>query len=198
MKAHLRAQTYDPAYNRVPARVMEYRGTPHTVAKMIELCLGRRGEKSVKVRRHAEQIVANLRPKDYASEVMAIYYWWARAGRYTRDPVHVELLKDPLRMVEDADAGRLVCDCDELATGIATDCLVIGSKARFVTVGFKNRAHPDWLPRSRMSVVGPFTHVFAQAQDPRTKIWWTLDPVAGRRVDRMQQRIKQVRIYPIG
>ncbi|HEY5657928.1 MAG TPA: hypothetical protein VIY27_09080 [Myxococcota bacterium] len=198
MTAHLRAQTYDPAYNRVPGAVLEYRGTPHTVAKMIELCLGPRGEKSIMVRRHAEQIVANLRPKDYASECMAIYYWWMRAGRYTRDPVHVELLKDPQRMVEDADAGRLVCDCDELATGIATDCLVVGSKARFVTVSFKNRQHPSWLPGSRAAREGPYTHVFAQAQDPRTGIWWTLDPVAGRRVERMQQRVKQMRIYPIG
>ena len=198
-KAHLRARTYDPRYNRVPGRVMPYRGTPYTVEKMIELCLGPRGEKSILVRRHAEQIVSTIRPKDYSSEVIAIYYWWTRSGRYTRDPVHVELLKDPQRLVEDADAGRLVCDCDELATGIATDCLVIGAKARFVTVGFKPGKRPRGLPTSRLSqATGPFTHVFAQAQDPRTKIWWTLDPVAGRRVARMQNRVTQVRIYPIG
>ncbi len=198
MTAHLRANTYDPRYNQVPGQVLEYRGTPDTVAKMVELSLGKRGEQSILVRRHAEQIVGNLRPKDYASEVMAIYYWWTRSGRYTRDPLHVELLKDPQRMVEDADAGRLVCDCDELATGIATDCMVIGAKARFVTVAFKPRQHPPWLPRSRVGRAGPFTHVFAQAQDPRTQIWWTLDPVAGRRAERMHQRVRQMRIYPIG
>lgn len=197
MNAHLRAGSYDPRYNRVPGRIMPYRGTPHTVEKMIELCLGPRGERSLLVRRHAEQIVSNIRPKDYSSEVIAVYYWWTRAGRYTRDPLHVELLKDPQRMVEDAEQGRLVCDCDELAIGIATDCLVLGAKARFVTVGFK--APPPGMPTSRLArASGPFTHVFAQAQDPRTKTWWTLDPVAGRRVARMQNRVKQVRIYPIG
>lgn len=198
--AHLRASTYDPAYNRVPGAVLPYQGTPHTVAKMIELCLGPRGEKSLLVRRHAEQVIGNVRPKDYSSEVIAIYHWWTRAGRYTRDPVHVELLKDPQRMVEDADQGRLVCDCDELALAIASDCLVIGARARFLTVSFKPGRRPRWLPHSRLigDGGGPYTHVFAQAQDPRTKIWWTLDPVAGRRVARMQNRVQQVRIYPIG
>jgi hypothetical protein len=196
--ASLRATQYDPRYNRVPGTVGEYRGTPHTVAKMIELALGKRGEQSIYVRRHAEQIVANVRPKDYASEIIAIGYWWVRAGRYTRDPLHVEMLKDPARMVEDADAGRLVIDCDEFALGIASDCMVVGSKARFVTVAFKPRAHPEWLPRSRLAREGPYTHVFAQAEDPRTGIWWTLDPVAGRRTERMQSRIRQMRIYPIG
>lgn len=188
-QAAIRPGVYDPAYNNVPATVAPYRGTPATIAKMVELSLGERGEQSMVVRRHAEQVVANVRPKDYASELFAIYYWWCAAGRYTRDPLHVELLKDPQRLVEDAESGRLVCDCDEFALGIATDCMVLGAEADFVTVGFKEQ-----LP----GMPALFSHVFARAKDPRTGTWWVLDPVAGRNVQRMLKRVKQYKIYKIG
>ena len=159
------------------------------MARMAELALGRRGEQSIVVRRHAEQIIRNVRPKDYASELMALYYWWCAAGRYTRDPLRVELVKDPQRPVEDAEAGMLTCDCDEFALGIATDAMVIGAEADFVTVGFKER-----LP----GMPALFSHVFARAKDPRTNTWWVLDPVAGRNVARMLKRAKQYKIYKIG
>lgn len=185
----IRPGAYDPSYNQVPATIVPYRGTPATIAKMCELALGPRGEQSLVVRRHAEQVVSNLRPKDYASEVMALYYWWCMAGRYTRDPLHVELLKDPQRLVEDAESGRLTCDCDEFALGIATDCMVIGAEADFVTVGFKER-----MP----GMPALYSHVFARAKDPRTGLWWVLDPVAGKNVRRMLKRVKQYQIYKIG
>lgn len=181
----LRASSYDPAFNVVSGQRQGYRGTPHTVGRMIQLARGPRGEQSFKVRRHAEQIVSNIRPKDYASEVVALYHWWTRAGRYTRDPLHVELLKDPERMVDDALQGRLNSDCDELATAIVASCLVIGAPAQFVTVGF------------RPGQKDAHTHVFARAQDPRSGVWWVLDPVAGRRVGKMLNRVKHFRIYPV-
>jgi hypothetical protein len=184
----LRASTYSHAYNNAVGTVESYRGTDHTVQKMIDLARGNRGEKSIRVRRHAEQIVANIRPKDYASEVIAISKWWGNNGRYTRDPVHVELIKDPERMVADAAQGRLVCDCDEFALGIGTCCLVIGAEIEFVTVGFKPRRPGE--PKIH-------THVFVRAQDPRTKIWWVLDPVAGRRTASMIGRIAQYTVFPV-
>lgn len=178
----LRASSYSPAYNNAVGTVETYRGTDHTVRKMIELARGPRGEKSILVRRHAEQIVQNIRPKDYASEVIAISKWWGNNGRYTRDPVHVELIKDPERMIADATQGRLVIDCDEAALAIGTCCLVIGAEIEFVTVGFQP---------PRFGVPKQHTHVFVRAQDPRTKLWWVLDPVAGRRTAQMLGRIKQ-------
>lgn len=184
----MRASMPGADYLSVPSTRMSYLGTPQTVSTMVRLALGPRGEQSPLVRRHAEQIVSNIRPKDYASELMAIFYWWCRAGRYTRDPLHVELLKDPERLVVDAMNGHLVCDCDEFALGIATDCMVIGAPAQFVTVGFKPR-----LPGQPET----YTHVFCRAQDPRTGTWWILDPVAGVRVEPMLKRVKQFKIYDI-
>lgn len=182
----LRATTFDRNFRNVPWAEEPYRGTGFTVSKMVEVALGYRGERSMRVRRHAEMLVNGLRPKDYASELFAAYYWWARAGRYTRDPLHVELIKDPERLIDDAEAGRLACDCDDFAIGIATTSLCLGAKAQFVTVGFKPAIVSD-----------QHTHVFARAQDPRTGIWWVQDPVAGRRTKEMLSRVKQFRVYDI-
>jgi hypothetical protein len=156
--------------------------------KMIELARGPRGEKSILVRRHAEQIIQNVRPKAYASEIIAIDKWWGNNGRYTRDPVHVEMIKDPERLVADAAQGRLVCDCDEFALGIGTCCLVIGAPIQFVTVGFKPR---------RIGEPKIHTHVFCRAQDPSTGIWWVLDPVAGRKTASMIGRVKQYTFFDV-
>lgn len=184
----LRASSYSPAYNNAIGTVEPYRGTDHTVRKMIELARGARGEKSIYVRRHAEQIIQNIRPKAYQSECAAIGKWWGNNGRYTRDPVHVELIKDPERMISDAAQGRLVCDCDEFALGIGTCCLVIGAEVEFVTVGFEPR--PFGFPKRH-------THVFCRAKDPSSKIWWVLDPVAGRRTMPMLSRVKQYSFFPV-
>ncbi len=178
----LRASTYDPTYNRMLGSIEPYRGTDHTVRRMRELARGPRGERSILVRRHAEQIISNVRPKDYCSEVIAVAKWWTTAGRYTRDPVHVELLKDPQRLVEDAQQGRLVADCDDITIAIIASCLCIGAECEILTVGFKPQ---------RWGAPKEHTHVLARAQDPRTKIWWILDPVAGRRTDQMLRRVKQ-------
>lgn len=176
--------SYDPSYNRAVGTIEPYRGTPHTVARMIELVKGHRGEKSLRVRRHAEQIVGGLRAKDYSSEVVGANYWWAQHGRYTRDPVHVEMLRDPERLVDDALAGKLALDCDEYATAIGCSCLCLGAEIEFVTVAFKPRP-------------APHSHVFVRAKDPRTSIWWVLDPVAGRKTAEMLTRVKHFRIYQV-
>lgn len=195
----LRASEYHPQYNSVPGTTQPYRGTDHTVQTMIRLAKGLvdpremvgstlRGERSVKVRRHTEQIINQVRPKDYCSEILAIYRWWCNAGRYTRDPLHVEMLRDPDRLVDDALAGKLCVDCDELATAIGTGCLTVGARCQFVTVGFT----PPQPGRPKIH-----THVFVRAQDSRSKTWWVLDPVAGRRIDKMLRRVKQYTIFEV-
>jgi hypothetical protein len=195
----LRAHNYLAQYNSAPGSTEPYRGTDHTVAAMIRLAKGSvdprdmvrsalTSERSIPVRRHTEQIISNLRPKDYASEIIAICKWWGNAGRYTRDPLHVEMLRDPERLIADANAGRLACDCDEFALAIAVCCLTVGARAQFVTVGFQ----PQRPGQPKIH-----THVFCRAQDPRTKQWWVLDPVAGRRVGQMLKRVKQYTVFEV-
>lgn len=195
----LRAHDYQAPYNHAPGTIEPYRGTDHTVATMIRLAKGAVdprdmvqralvGERSIPVRRHTEQIIHNIRPKDYSSEIIAICRWWGNAGRYTRDPLHVEMLRTPERLIADANAGRLACDCDEFALAIAASCLTIGARSQFVTVGFQ----PRFPGQPRIH-----THVFCRVEDPRTKVWWVLDPVAGRRVNQMLKRVKQYTIFEV-
>ena len=184
----LRAENYAPSFNQAVGTVEPYRGTDHTVAKMVELVRGDRGERSIKVRRHTEQIVNRVRPKAYESEIIAICRWWGNAGRYTRDPLHVEMIRDPERMIDDITAGVSALDCDDMATAIAAGCLCVGAEVNFVTVGFQPR---------RMGEPKSHTHVFCRAQDPRTKLWYVLDPVAGRRTQKMLDRVKQYTIFEV-
>lgn len=195
----LRAHSYAPTFNEAVGTTEPYRGTDHTVAVMIQLAKGLvdpramvqnalQGERSIRFRRHTEQIINNLRPKDYTSEIIAISRWWGNAGRYTRDPLHVELIRSPDRLLDDALAGRLLVDCDDLATAIATSCMAIGARAQFVTVGFRPRMPGQ--PKVH-------THVFARALDPKSKVWWVLDPVAGRKTADMLRRVKQYTIFEV-
>jgi hypothetical protein len=373
----LRAISYAPSFNEAVGTTEPYRGTDHTVAVMIQLAKGLvdpramvqnalQGERSIRFRRHTEQIINNLRPKDYTSEIIAISRWWGNAGRYTRDPLHVEMIRSPDRLLDDALAGRLLVDCfpegtlvlrddytflpieharpgdkiwgydrwstitahadkgelvvdaiklnngswlrltpdhkvyvrhcakhpdgvrssgkagmkpcwcreretkripvselreghvllvperipfgtgemdwrlstrvqnrsdshapkdlrvkeivrnagtarcydistddhyvylpehdvtvsncDDLATAIATSCMTIGARAQFVTVGFK----PRQIGQPKVH-----THVFCRAQDPKSKVWWVLDPVAGRKTADMLRRVRQYTIFEV-
>lgn len=195
----LRAHQYLAPYNQASGTTEPYRGTDHTVATMIRLAKGNVdprqmvhgalvGERSIPLRRHTEQIIGLVRPKDYSSEYIAICRWWGNAGRYTRDPQHVEMLRDVDRLIHDSLAGKLACDCDEFALAIAACCLSIGGRVQFVTVGFQP-------PRRGQPKI--HTHVFTRAQDPRTKTWWVLDPVAGRRTANMLKKVKQYTIFEV-
>lgn len=186
----------------------EYRGTPQTVVKMFEAADGDRGQRSFRLRERVEKVIRYLRPKDYWSEVLAVYYWACGPQfRYTRDPRKVELIKDPTRMLWEIDNyGATLVDCDEFTTFLRAALGTIGAKTRVVTVGFKPRGNKKPNPRLFEDPVfnlissphprlpGPFTHVFAQALKPGN-IWVTVDPVAGPRTSNMHRRVKQYRIY---
>lgn len=130
----LRAQNYSSKYTNAVGATMPYRGTDHTVEVMVRLAkgavdpremvsraIGPAGERSIPVRRHTEQIINNIRPKDYTSEVIAIGKWWGNAMRYTRDPLHVEMLRTPDRLIADAAVGGLCGDCFPTGTLLLRD-----------------------------------------------------------------------------
>jgi len=188
-------------------KITQYRGTPQTVSAMFAVANGDRGQQSWRLRKKAEEVIRHVTPRDYWSEALAIYYWTCGPSfRYTRDPLRVEQLKDPVRMLEEIENdGVTLGDCDDLATFLVACLGTIGQKARIVTVGFRplNPRYDKSLiiePNMRLMTSkhprlgGPFTHVFAQARKPKAG-WVTLDPVAGPRTAEMQRRVKQLRIY---
>jgi len=193
-------------------KTQKYLGTPQTVVQMLDAADGFRGQKSFKLRERAEEVIRYVRPKDYWSEVLALYYWTCGPQfRYTRDPRKVEQVKDPLRILWEIDnKGSTLIDCDEFATFLRALVGSIGGQTRIVTVGFKPlekgrkinpRLFDDPIFRLMTSkhprLPGPFTHVFTQARKPGN-IWVAIDPVAGPRTARMLSRVKQYRIYQPG
>lgn len=129
-----------------------------------------------------EQVIAEIWPKDYVGEISAICNWVAQHVYYTNDPMHVELVKDPQRLVEEILAkGYARGDCDDMACLIGTMALQVGRHAQFVVVGFGRK--------------GEFTHVFTRVQEPKTSKWIVCDPVAGSDVASMLSRVKTFEIW---
>jgi hypothetical protein len=130
------------------------------------------------LRHLVERVCLGIRPKDYLSELLGLFYFVCRTVRYMRDPRTVELVKTP-----EATLATRVGDCDDMATLLAALLLLAGFLVRFVTVGFR----PD----------GSFTHVYVEAFEPRRQRWVALDPVAGPRTAAMLAKAKTARIYRV-
>ncbi|SRR5260221_6037791 len=159
-----------------PTRQAGFNGHPDTLRAMVRAVQGPRGERSMLVRSVAERIVSQLEPKDYLGEILAIRFWVTEHIRYVNDPLHVELVKDPERLVEEVEAsGQAAGDCDDIADLIACLALQVGRVARFVVAGF---GEP-----------GQYSHVFAEVQEPRSGAWIVCDPVAGTDERGMLDRI---------
>jgi Transglutaminase-like superfamily len=134
--------------------------------EMVRAVHGVRGEQSILVRSVTEEVVSGLQPKDYLGEILAIRYWVTENVRYVNDPLHVEVVKDPERIVEEImGRGQAAEDCDGIALLIATMCLQVGRAAEFVVAGFGEPGH--------------YSHVFVRVKEPRTNQWIVCDPVAG-------------------
>jgi Transglutaminase-like superfamily len=96
----------------------------------------------------ANGIAALSPPRDYLSIARAIRAWMARNFRFVRDPVGVELLRDPdYQLRQYMTYGYITGDCDDAAILGAALGKAVGIGARFVAVGFRE--------------AGPLTHVFA-------------------------------------
>jgi hypothetical protein len=149
-----------------PYRLSGFTGAPDTLRAMVRAVQGLRGEQSMLVRQVTEEIIRRSQPKDYLGEILAIRFWVTENVRYVNDPLHVELVKDPERLIEEVrDHGIGVGDCDDLAALIGCMALQLGRVAEAVVVGFGGP--------------GEYSHVFTRVQEPRSNAWIVCDPVAG-------------------
>jgi len=95
----------------------------------------------------ANGIAASYAPRDYVSIARGIRAWLAQHFRFVRDPVGVELLRDPeYQLRQWMTHGYITGDCDDAAILGAALAKAVGIGARFVAVGFKQG--------------GPLVHVF--------------------------------------
>jgi len=131
-----------------------------------------KGKGDMKVRDLVEQICSTLQQGDYASEVLACYYWVCQHVRYLRDPHGLEFVKEPARTLESRSG-----DCDDIAVLLAAMTMACGNRCRFVLVGFKSGGEPS--------------HVYVEVLTPHGPV--ALDPVANRETAAMQAKV-QVRV----
>jgi hypothetical protein len=136
-----------------------------------------KGKKSLRVRRLVELITEGIAQGDYASEVLAIYYWVCRNIRYIRDIDGVEFIKEPDQVLA-TGAG----DCDDMATLLAAMLMSAGNPVRFAVAGFKP-GRPN------------FSHVYVEVMSPHGPV--TIDPVANRDTMRMLRSMTFKDIVPV-
>jgi len=169
------------------ASVRPFRGPRDTLATMATHALGDRGERSMLVRSFTEWIVRDVHPKDYLGEILAVrnafvQYSPMRPGtplfRYTNDPRHVEMVKDPERIVtEILQHGTSLVDCDDSAQMGATMLMQLGREVELAAMGFSP---------------GALSHVGVRAKEPKSGRWVWLDGVAGPREREAAGRAKEL------
>lgn len=160
-----------------------YKDTDGTIKRMYDFIEGPRGEKSLRLRLTIEEIIRGINPRDKLSQLVAIYHWFNRRFHFVNDPIQVELVKDPERLLEEISArGIAIGDCDDASTFLGAAPRTLGIPTRLVRTGFRD------VPKGRLE--GPFTHVLVVAQD-QWKRPIVLDPVAGRRSREMLGRVRQ-------
>ncbi len=171
-----------------PTSRVAYAGAPQTIDVMRKAVLGS-GLKRFDTRKLCEILCEGVASKDYTSEYLAIYYCMLQRARYMRDPKNIELVRAPYVISEQILAGHVPSlDCDDMATWIAEAVIAMGGYARFVTAAFANQFYEGRRQ---------YSHVFTQAQDPRTKQWITLDPVAAEKTKAMLARVVAAETWPI-
>lgn len=112
----------------------------------------------------AHGIVRYVPERDADAEAGAFLAWVRRNTRYTHDPVSVELVKKPRRMIEEWQKhGTIVADCDDQVTLLAAGLEVVGVPTRFVVVAAQPGANE-------------YSHVLIEYQSPK-RGWTSMDPI---------------------
>lgn len=138
------------------------RGTlTRTVPTMARLI--REGAKAPSVRRVADTLAANgASPEAFATQA---YNWVRTVIDYQNDPLDVEYIRTPARMMELASQGRAEGDCDDYVVTLGALLGSRGIQTRLVVV----RNEPGGL----------YAHVYLEAKTPSG--WIPLDAIPPRR-----------------
>ena len=164
-----------------------FKGAAQTVALIKQYAL--EAQSDPRVRLLAEEIVNGLGPKDYVSEIAAVYYYVIGHTRYANDPRTVELVRKPERVVAEILSGKTPSlDCDDIVAFEAALLLALGREVRVITIAFQKMQHQGETQ---------YSHVYLQVKEPRTSRWIVLDPVAAEETAQMLRQGKAIKIWPV-
>jgi hypothetical protein len=133
-------------------------GVYATVERMKQLVRTRMGTPAV--RKVSVNIARDAGSKDGMAQAMAIRDWCEDHTFFIRDPHGMELLHDPILMLQVIlRDGDIAVDCDDVALLAATLGKSVGLRARFVVVGFG-------------SPTAPFQHIWTELSSPSGTPQW--------------------------
>lgn len=113
--------------------------------------------------------------RDTYDQAQAVRTWLAGRFRFVRDPVDVELLREPRVLLRGISVdGYAFGDCDDAAVLAAALCMAVGLPVRFVVVAFGR------VP------LAPYRHVYTEAYTSRG--WTELDVTGNARARAMVTR----------
>lgn len=131
-----------------------------------------RGKRVFEIRRLIGEIIQPCTPKDYYCYAKSLYEYCRDRIRYTFDPVGVELVESPERILFESK----IADCDSIVTVLATMCEAIGLPCRFVTVK-ADKFRPNEYSHVYMEVNIPNRGwVAADPTMPTKEFGWSPDP----------------------
>ena len=91
----------------------------------------------------AHEIVRNAPPRDELAQAARLLVWMKQHFRFRRDPVGVELLRDPeYQLTQIKQTGTMTGDCDDAAVLSAALGKALGFPARFCVVALNGTADP--------------------------------------------------------
>lgn len=131
-------------------------GTAATIGRMRDMVS--HGKRDNRIRKLAGEIIAPCAPKDYQCYARAIWEFCTHKIKYAFDPVGVEYVESPWRIVENG-----IADCDSIVVLFASLCENIGLPVKFVTI------------KTDPNQPGEFTHVYCRVKVPRVG-WIPADP----------------------
>ena len=168
-----------------PILKLPYRGAPQTVGAIMRGVVA--SQQHYPTRLLVESVCRGLRSKDWISENLAWYNFVDGHSRYMRDPRTIELVKAPYVLVEEILAGgKPSIDCDDYTAFLLAGFALQGAECRAVIVAFQHLFYGGERQ---------YSHVFAQAREPRSGVWVTYDPVAGQGTAAMLKRVVAARTF---
>lgn len=148
-----------------------YQNTTDTVQRILKAVQSDQGELSIPFRLAMEDIIRNVNQRDKLSIIAAVYYWFKPRFNYVYDPREIEMVKTPVRLLNEIRTyGKCCGDCDDATTFLLAAFRILGIAAKPTRVNFQAGA--------------PFAHIFVIAWDQYGRAL-AVDPVSSYKTPRM-------------